>query len=70
MLDEIASVPEWTGTLKYLRDNTSFGEDTVICTGSSWDQAANVVRDLLAGRAGRNSTRRLRMFLPCSSMMS
>ena len=64
MLDEITSVPEWTGTLKYLRDNTSFGEDTVICTGSSWDQAANVGRDLLAGRAGRNSTRRLRMLLP------
>lgn len=63
-LDEITSVPEWTGTLKYLRNNTNFGEDTVICTGSSWDQAANVGRDLLAGRAGRNSTRRLRMLLP------
>lgn len=66
LLDEITSVPQWTSTLKYLRDNTLFGEDTVVCTGSSWDQVANVERDLLAGRAGRHTVRRLRLLVPMS----
>lgn len=46
------------------RDNTALSDDTVICTGSSWDHAAEVERDLLTGRAGRTSTRRLRLLLP------
>jgi len=50
-LDEITSVPGWPTTIKWLRDNTAFDEDTVVLTGSS-------VRDLdearkqLAGRRG------------------
>ena len=63
-LDEITSITDWTATLKYLRDNTLFGDDTVVCTGSSWDHTAEVERDLLAGRAGRGATRRLRLLLP------
>ena len=64
LLDEITSIRDWTATLKYLRDNTALSDDTVICTGSSWDHSAEVERDLLAGRAGRTSTRRLRLLLP------
>jgi len=64
LLDEITSVVDWTATIKYLRDNTPFGEDTVVCTGSSWDHTAEVERDLLAGRAGRHAARRLRLLLP------
>lgn len=64
LLDEVTSVDGWTETVKYLRDNTPFGSDTVVCTGSSWDQAAPIERDLLAGRAGSTATRRLRLLLP------
>jgi uncharacterized protein len=64
LFDEITAVRDWTATIKYLRDNTALSEDTVICTGSSWDHAAEVERDLLAGRAGRSSTHRLRVLLP------
>jgi predicted AAA+ superfamily ATPase len=63
-LDEVTGIPGWTETLKYLRDNTRFGLDTVVCTGSSWDGQAEVERDLLAGRAGTASTRRSRVLLP------
>lgn len=34
-LDEITSVPEWPSAVKWLRDNTAFGDDTVVLTGSS-----------------------------------
>jgi uncharacterized protein len=64
LLDEITSIRDWTATIKYLRDNTALSNDTVICTGSSWDHSAEVERDLLAGRAGRTSTHRLRLLLP------
>jgi uncharacterized protein len=64
LLDEVTSVAGWTSALKYLRDNSAFGDDTVVCTGSSWDHTADVERDLLAGRAGRHATRRLRLLLP------
>jgi uncharacterized protein len=34
LLDEISGVPGWTAILKLARDNTAFGGDTVIATGS------------------------------------
>jgi predicted AAA+ superfamily ATPase len=34
LLDEISGVPGWTAILKLVRDNTAFGGDTVIATGS------------------------------------
>jgi len=66
LLDEVTGISGWTETLKYLRDNTEFGSDTVVCTGSSWDENAQIERDLLAGRAGVASTRRSRLLLPMS----
>ncbi len=49
----------WTQALKYLRDNTQFGADTVVCTGSSWDRDAEVERDLLTGRAGSSASEKV-----------
>jgi len=66
LLDEVTGIADWTETIKYLRDNTQFGSDTVICTGSSWDENAQIERDLLAGRAGATSTRRSRLLHPMS----
>ena len=64
LLDEVTAVPGWTTAIKFLRDNTAFGEDTVVCTGSSWDADAQAERDLFAGRAGATNTRRSRLLLP------
>ncbi len=66
MLDEITAVLNWTAALKFLRDNTTFGNDTVVCTGSSWDARSEVERDLLAGRSGVAPGRRLRLVMPMS----
>lgn len=66
LLDEVAGIRGWTETLKYLRDTTNFGGDTVVCTGSSWDPQAEVERDLLAGRAGTGPGRRERTLFPMS----
>ena len=49
LLDEVTSI---------------FGEETVVCTGSSWSESGDVERDLLAGRAGNSSVRRSRLLLP------
>jgi uncharacterized protein len=64
LLDEVTGIDGWTTTLKYQRDNTPFGDDTVVCTGSSWSDTGDVERDLLAGRAGSAATRRLRLLHP------
>jgi predicted AAA+ superfamily ATPase len=64
LLDEVTGIDGWTTTLKYQRDNTTFGDDTVVCTGSSWSDTGEIERDLLAGRAGSTSARRLRLVHP------
>lgn len=64
LLDEVTGISGWTEELKYLRDNSSFGADTVVCTGSSWDDESDLERDLLAGRVGTSSLRRLRILHP------
>lgn len=66
LLDEVTGIDGWTSTLKYLRDNTVFGDETVVLTGSSWSQTGDVERDLLAGRAGSAGVRRSRLLLPMS----
>jgi predicted AAA+ superfamily ATPase len=66
LLDEVTGIRGWTQALKYLRDNSEFGAETVVCTGSSWDEEGNMERDLLAGRAGRSSNRRSRILHPMS----
>lgn len=52
VIDEITAVEGWTAEIKSLRDNTMFGDDTVILAGSSAASAALAVRDLGAGRTG------------------
>lgn len=64
LLDEVTGIEDWTAALKYLRDNTPVGDDTVVCTGSSWTDTADAERDLLAGRAGSTACRRTRLLLP------
>jgi uncharacterized protein len=66
LLDEVTGLRDWTQALKYLRDNTELGTDTVVCTGSSWDRDAEVERDLLTGRAGSSTRRRSRILHPMS----
>jgi uncharacterized protein len=66
LLDEVTGLRGWTEALKYLRDNTELGTDTVVCTGSSWDREAEVERDLLAGRAGSSASGRSRILHPMS----
>ncbi|MDO8187076.1 AAA family ATPase [Conexibacter sp. JD483] len=50
-LDEITSVPAWPEAIKWLRDNTAFGEDCVVLTGSSARDLATAQKQL-AGRLG------------------
>ena len=50
-LDEITSVPAWPEAIKWLRDNTAFGEDCVVLTGSSARDLADAQKQL-AGRHG------------------
>jgi predicted AAA+ superfamily ATPase len=50
-LDEITSVPDWPETIKWLRDNTAFGEDCVVLTGSSARDLSDSQKQL-AGRLG------------------
>jgi predicted AAA+ superfamily ATPase len=64
LLDEISGVPGWTAILKLARDNTAFGGDTVIATGSRWAADEDVEGNLLAGRAGTCPGRRTRLLLP------
>ncbi|MHB8458308.1 MAG: AAA family ATPase, partial [Acidimicrobiales bacterium] len=66
LLDEVTGIRGWTETMKYLRDNTEVAMDTVVCTGSSWDETSEVERDLFTGRAGSHSTKRSRILHPMS----
>lgn len=50
-LDEITSVPAWPEAIKWLRDNTAFGEDCVVLTGSSARDLTDAQKQL-AGRLG------------------
>lgn len=64
LLDEISGVPGWTSVLKLARDNTAFGGDTVIATGSRSAADEDIEGNLLAGRAGTGAGRRTRLLLP------
>jgi uncharacterized protein len=64
LLDEISGVPGWNSVLKLARDNTAFGSDTVIATGSRWAADEDIEGNLLAGRAGTGPGRRTRLLLP------
>ena len=64
LLDEVSGVAGWTKVLKPARDNTPFGDDTVVVTGSRWRRDEDVEGDLLVGRAGAQGGRRIRLLLP------
>jgi len=66
LFDEISGVRGWTAVLKSARDGTSFGDDTVVATGSRWVKNEDVAANLFAGRAGTGSARRLRQLPPMS----
>jgi predicted AAA+ superfamily ATPase len=51
-LDEITSVAGWPEAVKWLRDNTQFGRDCVVVTGSSARDLADAQKHL-AGRRGK-----------------
>ena len=63
-LDEVGTVRGWSAVLKRLRDQTIFGDDTVIATGSRWVSGEDVEGNLFAGRAGHAQGRRLRPVAP------
>lgn len=64
LLDEVGQVRGWTAALKSLRDETDFGDDTVVAMSSSWRDEEDVEGNLLAGRAGSSGARRIRLLMP------
>ncbi len=57
-LDEITSVPAWPEAIKWLRDNTAFGEDCVVLTGSSARDLTDAQKHLGAALLeGRHASR-------------
>lgn len=65
LFDEVGSVAGWSAVFKNARDNTRFGDDTVVATGNQWAEDEDIEGHLLAGRAG-SGTRRRRTVLPMS----
>ncbi len=63
-LDEITAVKDWPPEIKWLRDNTGFGDDCVVLTGSSAHDLTQATKEL-AGRRG-STTSSDRILLPMS----
>lgn len=64
-LDEITGVVgDWVARVKWLRDNTSLGDDCVVLSGSSSERLEDATKDL-AGRRG-NIAKANRTLLPMS----
>ena len=51
LFDEVLGISGWTSVFKAARDNTLFGDDTVVATGSRWVSQEDIQANLLAGRA-------------------
>ncbi|MDR1078223.1 MAG: AAA family ATPase, partial [Propionibacteriaceae bacterium] len=66
LFDEISGIVGWTSALKMARDNSDFGDDTVVATGSRWVTTEDLQGNLLAGRAGSGRGRRVRQLMPMS----
>jgi uncharacterized protein len=64
LFDEVSGITGWTSAFKAARDNTAFGDDTVVATGSRWVSQEDIQANLLAGRAGSTDRRRLRQLMP------
>jgi uncharacterized protein len=54
------------GGISHACDNSAFGLDTVVTTGSSWRAEEDVEGNLFAGRSGTAGLRRLRHLMPLS----
>ena len=39
LFDGVRTISEWDVTFKFLRDTTALGQDTVVCTGSFWQDS-------------------------------
>lgn len=63
-LDEVGTIRGWSAVIKAARDQTLFGGDTVVATGSRWVTGEDVEGNLFAGRAGQTGGRRLRPVAP------
>jgi hypothetical protein len=66
LLDEVGSISGWTSIVKTAREDNSMGDDTVIATSSRWQANEDVEGNLMAGRAGSSSSRRIRLLHPMS----
>jgi uncharacterized protein len=66
LFDEITPIKGWATAVKHARDNSAFGLDTVVTTGSSWRAEEDVEGNLFAGRSGTAGLRRLRHLMPMS----
>ena len=64
LFDEITSITGWTTVLKAARDSTALRSDTVVATGSRWSAHDDVEGNLMTGRSGSSSSRRIRHLLP------
>lgn len=64
LLDEVSGIAGWAASIKSARDNSPFGDDTVVLSGSRWAPAEDVEGHLLAGRAGAGRHRRVRHLHP------
>jgi len=53
LFDEVSGISAWTSVFKAARDNTAFGNNTVVATGSRWVSQEDIQANLLAGRSGR-----------------
>ena len=62
--DEISSIRGWSAALKQARDQTEFGGDTIVATGSRWASDEDVLGNLVAGRTGSAAGHRIRQLLP------
>lgn len=64
LIDEVGEVEGWSSTIKQARDQSELGDDTVVLTSSRWPGGTGVTTNLLAGRAGSTTSRRIRQLLP------
>ena len=66
LMDEVSSIAGWTAIIKNARDGTPLGEDTVVLTGSRWQEKEDLLGNLMTGRAGSSPLQRSRHLHPMS----
>jgi predicted AAA+ superfamily ATPase len=66
LLDEVTSISNWSSILKAARDQSIFGDDLVVVSGSRWSETGEARANLSVGRVGTSNVRRSRHVLPMS----